>query len=137
MKIEKIDHIGIGVKDLSSALKLYTDVLKLEVKKIEEFEDLNIRVAFIPVGEVLLELVQPTNDDAPLAKRINEHGEGLYHLAYRVKNIDEALEEIKRAGIEMRDNEPRPGGMGSRIALSKPDSTNNVIIELVERSEEP
>jgi len=136
MKIEKIDHIGIGVKDLSSALKLYTDVLKLEVKKIEEFEDLNLRVAFIPVGEVLVELVQPTSDEPPLAKRIREQGEGLYHLAYRVENIDEALEEIKGKGIEMLDKEPRPGGMGSRIALSKPDSTNNVIIELVERSEE-
>ena len=136
MKIEKIDHIAIAVKDLSTALKLYTDVLKLEVQKIEEFEDLKLRVAFIPVGEVLLELIQPTSDDAPLAKRISEHGEGLYHLAYRVKNIDGALEEIKKMGIKMRDNEPRPGGMGSRIALSKPDSTNNVIIELVERSEE-
>lgn len=136
LKIEKIDHIGIAVKDLRSALKLYTDVLKLEVKKIEEFEDLNVKVAFIPVGEVLVELVQPASNDAPLAKRINEHGEGLYHLAFRVKNIDEALKEMKRMGIEMRDNDPKTGGMGSRIAMSKPDSTNNVIIELVERSEE-
>jgi methylmalonyl-CoA/ethylmalonyl-CoA epimerase len=95
MEIKKIDHIGIAVKDLSNALKLYTDVLKLKVKKIEEFEDLNVKVAFIPVGEVLVELVQPTTDDAPLAKRIKEQGEGLYHLAYRVKNIDESLEEIK------------------------------------------
>jgi methylmalonyl-CoA/ethylmalonyl-CoA epimerase len=136
MEIEKIDHIGIAVKNLSSALKLYTDVLGLKVKRIEEFEDLKVKVAFIPVGEVLVELVQPKSAEAPLAKRINAHGEGLYHLAYRVRSIDDALEEIKKKGIEMRDNEARPGGMGSRIALSKPDSTNNVIIELVERSEE-
>jgi methylmalonyl-CoA/ethylmalonyl-CoA epimerase len=136
MNIEKIDHIGIAVKDLTSAVKLYTDVFKLEPKKIEEFRDLDVKVAFIPVGEVMVELVQPMSNDAPLMQRIKEHGEGLYHLAWRVNNIDEALEEMKEMGIEMRDNEPRPGGMGSRIALSKPNSTNNVIIELVERARE-
>ena len=135
MEIEKIDHIGIAVRELDTSLRLYTNILNLKVEKIEEFTDLKVKVAFIPVGEVLVELVQPTTNDAPLAKRIKEHGEGLYHLAYRVKNIDDALQEMKKMGIEMRDNEPRPGGMGSRIAMSKTDSTNNVIIELVERSE--
>lgn len=135
MKIKKIDHIGIAVKDLDRAIKIYTDVLNLEVMKIEEFKDLRVKVAFVPVGEVLVELVQPTDPDAPLAKRINEQGEGLYHLALRVENIDQALQKMKQSGIEMRDNQPRPGGMGSKIALSKPDSTNNVIIELVERPE--
>lgn len=136
MKIEKIDHIGIAVKDLDSALKLYTDVFNLEIEKIEESKDLKVKIAFIPVGEVIVELVQPTSSDAPLAKRISENGEGLYHLALRVENIYEALKKMKQYGIEMRDNEPRPGGMGSKIVMSKPDSTNNVIIELVERSKE-
>lgn len=136
MKIEKIDHIGIAVKDLGRALKLYTDIFNLEIKKIEEFKDLKVKIAFIPVGEVMVELVQPTSIDAPLAKRISENGEGLYHLALRVDNIYEALQKMKQSGIEMRDNEPRLGGMGSKIALSKPDSTNNVIIELVERLKE-
>jgi methylmalonyl-CoA epimerase len=134
MRIEKIDHIGIAVRDLESALRVYTDVLNLKVTKIEEFEDLKVRVAFIPVGEVLVELVQPIGADAPLAKRIETHGEGMYHLAYKVDNIDQALKEIIEKGVEMRDKVPRAGGMGSRIALSKPDSTNNVIIELVERT---
>jgi methylmalonyl-CoA/ethylmalonyl-CoA epimerase len=136
MKIEKIDHIGIVVKDLGKALKLYTDIFNLEIKKIEEFKDLKVKIAFIPIGELMLEFVQPTSIDAPLAKRINENGEGLYHLALRVENIDEALQTMKQSGIEMRDNEPRAGGMGSKIAFSKPDSTNNVLIELVERSKE-
>jgi methylmalonyl-CoA epimerase len=136
MKIKKIDHIGIAVKDLERASKLYTDLFHLEVKRIEEVEDLKVKIAFIPIGEVMVELVQPTSNDAPLAKRIRENGEGLYHLALRVENIDEALQEMKQSKIEMRDNEPRLGGMGSKIALSKPDSTNNVIIELVERTKE-
>jgi len=133
MKVEKIDHIGIAVRYLDSALKLYTDTFKLDLIKIEEFEDLKVKVAFIPVGDVLVELIQPSSPDAPLAERIDTHGEGLYHLAFRVENINEALRELKANRIEMRDNEPRAGGMGSRIALSRPDSTNNVIIELVER----
>ena len=133
MRITKIDHIGIAVKDLDRAIKIYTDVFNLEVTKIEEFKDLKLKIAFITVGEVMVELVQPTDPDAPLAKRINEQGEGLYHLALRVEDILEALQEMKEKGIKMRDNEPRAGGMGSKIALSKPDSTNNVIIELVER----
>jgi methylmalonyl-CoA/ethylmalonyl-CoA epimerase len=135
MLIEKIDHIGIAVSDLTNALKLYTEILNLKVMKIEEFKDLQVKVAFIPIGGVLVELVRPTSNDAPLAKRIEEHNEGLYHLALRVDNIDEALERMKKMGVNMGDNKPRPGGMGSRIALSKPDSTNNVIIEFVERSQ--
>jgi len=136
MKIKKIDHIGIAVKDLEEALKLYTDIFSLEIKKIEEFKDLKVKIAFLPVGEVMVELVQPTSTDTPLAKRIHENGEGLYHLALRVENVDEALQKMKQSGIEMRDKEPRLGGMGSKIAFSKPDSTHNVIIELVERTKE-
>jgi methylmalonyl-CoA/ethylmalonyl-CoA epimerase len=136
MKIKKIDHIGIAVKDLEEALKLYTDIFSLEIKRIEEFKDLKVKIAFLPVGEVMVELVQPTSTDTPLAKRIQENGEGLYHLALRVENIDEALKKMKQSGIEMRDKEPRLGGMGSKIAFSKPDSTHNVMIELVERTKE-
>lgn len=136
MKIKKIDHIGIAVKDLEEALKLYTDVFSLEIIKIEEFKDLKVKIAFLPVGEVMVELVQPTSTDTPLAKRIHENGEGLYHLALRVENIDEALQKMKQSGIAMRDSEPRAGGMGSKIAFSKPDSTHNVMIELVERTKE-
>ena len=136
MNIKKIDHIGIAVKNLDSALKLYTDVFKLEIMKIEEHTDLKLKIAFLKVGEAMLELVQPTGPGSLSAKWIEENGEGLYHLALRVENIYEALEKIKKNGIAMRDNEPRPGGMGSKIAVSKTDSTNNVILELVERSKE-
>jgi methylmalonyl-CoA/ethylmalonyl-CoA epimerase len=136
MKVEKIDHIGIAVKNLEDALKLYTNIFNLKIKKIEEFTDLKVKIAFLPAGEVMVELVQPTSMDTPLAKRIRENGEGLYHLALRVTNIDEGLRKMRQSGIQMRDNEPRPRGIGSKIVMSKPDSTNNVIIELVERSKQ-
>ena len=132
MDIKKVDHVGIAVTDLASALTLYTDIMGLKVAKIEEFEDLGVKVAFIPVGDILVELVQPLDSDTVLAKRIEMHGEGLYHIAYLVKDIDQALDEFKKNAVKMRDNEPRPA-MGSRIAFTTPDSTNNVMIELVER----
>ncbi len=133
MKVEKIDHIGIAVKDLSQALKLYTDLFNLKVKKIEESEEFKVKIAFIPIGDVMIELVQPLSPDAPLSNRIAEQGEGLYHLALKVQDISEALREMKEKGIEMRDKEPRPGGMGSKIAFTKPISTHNVLLEMVER----
>jgi methylmalonyl-CoA epimerase len=136
MELKKIDHIGIAVKDLESALKFYEGVLGLKIKTIEEFKDLQVKVAFMPLGEVLVELVQPLSPDSLLAQRISQHGEGMYHLALRVKDINQALKELKGAGIAMRDKRPRPGGMGSLIAFTKPDDTNNVSIELVERQEE-
>ncbi len=136
MNIKKIDHIGIAVKDLDNALKLYTDVFGLKIMKIEEHEDLKLKIAFLQMGEAMLELVQPTGPGSLSAKWIEEKGEGLYHLALRVENIHEALERLAEKGIAMRDNEPKPGGMGSRIAVSKTDSTHNVILELVERSKE-
>jgi methylmalonyl-CoA/ethylmalonyl-CoA epimerase len=136
MSIKKIDHIGIAVKDLDSALKLYTDVFQLKIIRIEEHKDLQLKIAFLQLGEAMLELVQPTGPGSLCAKWIEEKGEGLYHLALRVENIHEALEKLKKNEIAMRDKEPRPGGMGSKIAISKTDSTHNLILELVERSKE-
>ena len=136
MNIKKLDHIGIAVKDLDSALKLYTDVFKLEIIKIEEHKDLNLKIAFVQVGEAMLELVQPTGPGSISAKWIEENDEGLYHLALGVENIKEALKEMKENGVAMRDSEPRSGGMGSKVAFSKTDSTNNVNFEFVERPTE-
>ncbi len=133
MKIDKIDHVGIAVKDLDGALKLYTHVFKLKLIRIEEHKELKVKVAFLQLGEAMLELVQPTGPGSVSAKRIEEYGEGLYHLAFRVDDISAALETLNKNGIAMRDQVPRPGGMGSKIAISKTDDTNNVILELVER----
>jgi len=136
MELKKIDHIGIAVRDLEAAIKFYSGVLGLEVKAIEEFQDLQVKVAFMPLGEALVELVQPLTPDAPLAQRIKQEGEGMYHLALSVRDINEALKELKAAGIAMRDGEARPGGMGSLIAFTGTADTNNVSIELVEREDE-
>jgi len=132
--IKKVDHIGILVKDLDKAMKVYSEGLGLSVKRIEQSEEFQVKIAFLPVGEVLVELIEPIGPGA-IQDYLNKHGEGLHHICYRVANIDKALEEVG-AKLKMRDQEPRPGGAGSRVAFLDPQSIFNVETELVERKEQ-
>ena len=135
--LKKIDHIGIAVHDLDAALELYEKVYGLKPVKVETLADIHVRIAFLPVGEVLMELLQPT---APGAGRIGqflqENGPGFHHIAYRVDNIEQAMAHCEAAGVGLRDSEPRPGGDDSRIVFLLPADTQNVLTELVERSRE-
>lgn len=132
--LQKIDHIAIAVPDLDAALQKYRELFDAEAKIIETLEELNVRIAFIPVGEVMLELAEPL---VPGQGRIGEflarNGEGFHHIAYRVENLEDMLDSLKAADVTLRDNKPRPGAAGSRIAFIAPEETNNVLTELVER----
>jgi len=134
--IKKIDHIAIAVRDLDKALSTYRDKLGFKVKKIETFDALKVKIAFLPVGDVLIELLEPMDSSASIARFIQKNGEGLYHIAYRVDNIEEAVAGLKEKGMKFRTDAPMPGGGGARIIFLEPSSTNNVITELVERKEE-
>lgn len=135
MKISKVDHIGIAVKDLEEALKLYRDILQLEVTGVEEVPDQKVKVAFIPVGESKVELLEPTTDDSPVAKFIAKRGEGIHHITFRVDNLVKALEEAKAAGIRLIDETPRLGAGGAKIAFLHPKSTGGVLLELCQRDD--
>lgn len=135
MKISKVDHIGIAVKDLEEALKLYRDILQLEVTDVEEVPDQKVKVAFIPVGESKVELLEPTTDDSPVAKFIAKRGEGIHHITFRVDNLEKALEEAKAAGIRLIDETPRLGAGGAKIAFLHPKSTGGVLLELCQRDD--
>ncbi|HHW55341.1 MAG: methylmalonyl-CoA epimerase [bacterium] len=135
MKISKVDHIGIAVKDLEEALKLYRDILQLEVTGVEEVPDQKVKVAFIPVGESKVELLEPTTDDSPVAKFIAKRGEGIHHITFRVDNLEKALEEAKAAGIRLIDETPRLGAGGAKIAFLHPKSTGGVLLELCQRDD--
>ncbi len=132
--IEKIDHIGIVVKDLDRAIKVYSEALGLKVKMIEVLEEYQVKMAFLPVGETLVELIEPTGPGVA-QHFLEEHGEGLHHICYRVADIDRALEAIGQK-VNLRDKTPRLGAAGSRIAFLDPQSIFNVETELVERKEE-
>ena len=135
--LKKIDHIGIAVHDMDEGLRVFQEVFGLKPIKIETLEDISVKIAFLPLGEVLIELLQPT---APGAGRIGqflqENGPGFHHIAYRVESIDQALAKLKQQGVPVRDETTRPGGDDSRIAFMDPAGTQNVLTELVERAHE-
>ena len=132
--ITKINHIGIAVNSIDEALKLYTDVLGLEVKGIEVVAEQKVRTAIIPVGENKIELLESTDPEGAIAKYVERRGEGLHHLAFEVSNIDEALKAMVNKGIALIDEKPRKGIEDTSIAFLHPKGTK-VLIELVEAGE--
>ena len=132
--LKQIDHIGIAVFSLSESLKKYERLFKVKPKYLETLNDLSLNVAFVPVGEVMLELLEPmVPGKGRIAEFLEKYGEGIHHVAYRVENLASLLEEMKQAGVKLRDEKPRPGGGGSWIAFISPEETGNVLTELVER----
>ena len=133
MKITRIDHIGVAVKSVGEAGKFYTEVLGLKIEEIENVPDQKVNVAFIPISESEVELVESTHPDGPVARYIDSRGEGVQHIALRVENIEEALAELKAKGVRLIDPEPRKGAGGAKIAFIHPKETNGVLIEICER----
>lgn len=134
MKVLKLDHIGIAVKDLEESLKFYQDILGLKCEGTEVVEEQKVKVAFLPIGDTEVELLESTDAEGPVAKFIEKKGEGIQHLAFRVENIEEAIEEMKQKGVKMIDEKPRYGAGGARIAFCHPKSTNGILVELSERN---
>lgn len=133
MKVKHIDHIGVAVKDIGQAGKFYTDVLGIKLQEEEIVADQKVRVAFLPITDSEIELLQSTDPDGPVAKFIEKKGEGIQHIAFRVENIDQALAEMKAKGIKMIDEKPRIGAGGAKIAFVHPKETNGVLVEICQR----
>ena len=134
MKVTRVDHIGIAVKNLDEMVKWYEDTLGVKAHGTEVVDEQKVTVAFLPIGESELELLESTSDDGPIAKFIEKNGEGIQHIALRVDNIDETLEVLKEKGIRMIDQTPRYGAGGARIAFVHPKATHGVLLELCERN---
>ncbi len=132
MKITRVDHIGIAVKNLAESLKFY-EALGLKSVGVEEVAEQKVRVAFLPIGEAEVELLESTAPDGPVAKYIEKNGEGIQHVALRVDNLEAALAELKAQGVRLIDEKPRYGAGGARIAFVHPRSTGGVLLELSER----
>ncbi len=130
---EKIDHIGIAVADLEKAIKLYRDQIGLEFKGTEVIDEQKVKVAFFPVGESKVELLEPTDPNGPVGKYIAKKGEGVHHLSFRVSKIEDKLKQLKDQGVVLIDETPRYGAGGAKIAFLHPKSTGGVLVELCER----
>jgi len=132
MKIKRIAHLGIAVKDLDGPKKLYADNLCLELQGEEEVATQKVKVSFIKVGETALELLLPTAPDSPVAKFLESKGEGFHHLALEVEDIDAAVAELKAAGVKLIDETPREGAHGAKVAFIHPKATFGLLVELVQ-----
>ena len=130
--IKKIDHIGIAVKDLDQQMKFYTEIFGLSCAGIEEVVDQKVKVAIFPVGEVRIELLQPTAEDSPIAKFLEKKGEGIHHIGYLVTDLEANLNRLEKKGVKLIDPKPRVGAGGHRIAFLHPKTTFGVLTELCE-----
>jgi methylmalonyl-CoA/ethylmalonyl-CoA epimerase len=133
MKVKHIDHIGIAVKSIDQAGRFYTEALGLKIHDVETVADQKVRVAFLPITDSEVELLESTQEDGPVAKFIAAKGEGIQHLAFRVENIEEALAELKAKGVRLIDEKPRLGAGGAKIAFIHPKETNGVLVEICQR----
>ena len=130
--IEEIDHIGIAVNNLETAVSIYKGILGLKFKGTETIEEQKIIHATFLAGRVKIELVQSTHPDGPIGKFIEKRGEGIHHIAFRVENIDESLTKLNAKGVKLIDEKPRIGADGAKIAFIHPKYMKGVLIELVE-----
>jgi methylmalonyl-CoA/ethylmalonyl-CoA epimerase len=132
MKILKIDHVGVAVKDADAALKLFEGLLGLKVQGSETVSEQKVRTVFLHVGETEVELLEATAPDSPIAGFLEKRGEGLQHIAFRVENIEEAMAELEAKGVTLIDRKPRIGAGGKKIAFLHPRDTLGVLVELSE-----
>lgn len=133
--IKKVDHIGIAVKSITEASKLYEAILGLKITETEVVAEQKVKVAFLPTGDSEIELLESTDPDGPVAKFIAAKGEGVQHIAFRVENIEASLAALKEAGVRLIDEKPRRGAGGAKIAFLHPKETYGTLIELCERED--
>ena len=132
MKPSHIEHIGIAVPNLDEAIRYWEDVMGLECYNIEEVVDQKVKTAFFKIGEVKIELLEPTSPESTIAKFIENNGGkgGMHHIAFAVENTDQALADAEAKGIKLIDKTSRGGAEGLKIGFLHPKSTFSVLTEL-------
>jgi methylmalonyl-CoA epimerase len=130
---KNVNHIGIAVRSIEETAEFYKK-LGLEIESIEIVESQKVRVAFIPVGDVRIELLEPTSDQSTIAKFIEKKGEGIHHVALGTENLIDKLAEAEANGIRLIDKTPRLGAHNAKIAFLHPKSSHGVLLELCEEN---
>jgi len=128
--MEKLEHIGIAVKNLKSANALFSSLLGHQPYKIEEVESEGVRTSFFNVSGVKIELLESSREDSAIAKNIEKRGEGIHHLAFEVKNIEDAISKYESEGFQLINKSPKDGADNKLIAFLHPKSTQGVLVEL-------
>src|SRR5579864_690608 len=127
----KIDHLGIAVRSLDTALEFYRDQLGLEVSLRETVAAEKVNVAMLPLGQPRIELLEATERDSVIGKFVDKRGEGLHHVALKVPNLAATVARLKTNGARLL-NDPRPGAGGHLYVFVHPSSTGGVLLELIQ-----
>lgn len=127
--IQRIDHLGIAVKSLAQAIPFYESTYGLKCERREEVASQKVRIAFFKVGEVYLELLEPTSPDSPIAKFLETRGEGIHHVAFHTDDVVSQLAQAAQAGCKLIHEKPFEGGAGKSVAFLHPKSTLGVLTE--------
>ena len=132
MAMEKLEHIGIAVKNLDKSNKLFAKLLGKPHYKIEEVPLEGVRTSFFDVGGIKIELLEATRVDSPIAKFIENRGEGLHHLAFAVDGIEKKIRQVAKEGFAVLSDKAKSGADNKMIAFLHPKTTNHVLVELCE-----
>ena len=132
----RIDHIGVAVEDLDEAIALYEQRLGMPVQHRETVEEQGVEAVLLGVGQSHVELLRPLSPDTAVGRFLERSGPGLHHVAYGTDDIQSALDDVRSAGLQLIDEQPRIGIRGSRVAFLHPKSTGGVLTELVEPAED-
>jgi lactoylglutathione lyase/methylmalonyl-CoA/ethylmalonyl-CoA epimerase len=131
--IKKIAHIAIAVRSVDEASRFFEQVLGLHRERTEVVQTEKAKVAFFPVGDTEIELVEGTEKGNPIEKFLEKRGEGIHHICLEVGNLDQTMGQLRKAGVPLLDETPRRGADGTRVCFIHPKGAHGILIELVER----
>jgi methylmalonyl-CoA/ethylmalonyl-CoA epimerase len=132
--LENLYHVAVAVRNLEEVEKLYETALGLKVEHREVVEEQGVKTSMLVPngGGTAIELLEPVDQDSPISKFLDKRGEGIHHICFAVDDIEAALERLKKEGVRLIDETPRPGAYNSKVAFIHPKAVNGVLIELAE-----
>lgn len=128
--VEKIEHIGIAVKDIEQANKVYENLLGVAPYKMEKVESEGVSTSFFQTGESKIELLEATNPESAIAKFIEKKGEGIHHIAFAVEDIEKEMKRLSDQGFRILNEKPKKGADNKLVCFIHPKNTNGVLVEL-------
>ena len=132
--IKRLNHVGIVVHDLDATLKIYERIFGLKPATVRTGMEGKARFAFVPVGDGEIELIQPLDPALPLSEFLETHGQGLHHITLSTDNIESEVDRMRKVGVAFAAEQPMIGAHGVKIIFAKPETTDNIMVELCEES---
>jgi methylmalonyl-CoA epimerase len=132
-RLGEVEHIGIAVRELEDAKKIYCEILGLELTGEMTLPERGVKVAFLETGNTKVELLEGLGDESPVSKFVERKGPGVHHLCFEVEDIGRVMQELEAAGVRLIDETPRAGAEGKLVAFLHPKSASGVLIELTEK----